>query len=339
MTMHAASVTDVSTILGEIERSNTAAMEENQTGPCVVTLNLVVYVDDPGYSDWVLERAGRVADKHPSRLIVLDATRSDGGADVATGVHRGSGCTVLTQRVDLAIAGVEPRVVASLVDDLAIAGTHTVLWWSSAKITGAPLLEALLPLVGTLVVDSSGAARGEEAVGAIAAFLEQHPSVAVYDFAYMRLAPWREMIAQFFDDPSLFDDLFSLRKLEIAAGSEAEIVYLAGWLGSRLSWQVRDSGTFVARDGHEVPFKRTLVGDRRRVSSVTLRSTDSTYTAALSEDASVVRLSVEGSNAKPAWYTPLQRVDNTSLLESSTISEGPDQIFEVTIETVRALLG
>jgi len=339
MTVHAASVGDVGSILSELKRSNASAREEARAGPCVATLNLIVYVDDPEYAQWVLERAARVAEKHPSRLIVLDGTRSDGGADVSTSMSRGGGCTVLSQRVDLAVANVAPAVVAGLVDNLSIAGTHSVLWWSSAELSSAPLLEALLPLVSTLVVDSSGAARGEDAVGAVASFLAEHPNVAVHDLAYMRLAPWQEMIAQFFDDPALFGDLFSLRRLEIAAGSQAEIIYLAGWLGSRLSWEVRDTGTFIARDGREVPFVKTHEGDRRRVARVTLESGDSTYTAALSEDDRVVCLSVDGRNAKRSWYTPLQRIDNTSLLERSTISEGADRIFEVTVETVRALLG
>jgi glucose-6-phosphate dehydrogenase assembly protein OpcA len=338
MSVRAASVADVGSILEELQRSNAATMAEAQMGPCVATLNLVAYVDDASYREWVLERAARVAEKHPSRLIVLDATSDDGGATVSTSAGRGEGCTVLSQRVDLAVGNVEAAQVAGLANDLCIAGIQTVLWWASGKLAGVPLLEALMPFADTVVVDSSGAERGEESVAAVASFLGAHSGVVIRDLAYMRLAPWQEMIAQFFDDPALFEDLFALRRLEIAAGSEAEIVYLAGWLGSRLSWQVRDRKTFIAGDGTAVPFVKTKQGDRRRVRSVTLASVDSTYTAAVCDDDGVVCLTVAGAKSKPSWYTPLMHIDNTSLLERATLDAGPDGIFETSLATVRALL-
>ena len=190
----------------------------------------------------------------------------------------------------------------------------------------------------TVVVDSSGAERRSEALRSVAGFVSAHADAVVRDLAYMRLAPWQEMIAQFFDDPALFEDLFSLRRLEVAAGSDAETTYLAAWLASRLSWSVVDRSTFRARDGHTVAFTRRSEGERRRVARVVLTSVDSAYTAALSNDCSVVCLSVEGAKAKPSWYTPLQRVDNMSLLERATISGGKDRIFLTTLDTARGIL-
>jgi len=57
------------------------------------------------------------------------------------------------------------------------------------------------------------------------------------DLAWMRLRPWQDMIANFFDDPALLGELFSIRRLHIASGSDSEAFYLAGWLASRLDWQ------------------------------------------------------------------------------------------------------
>ena len=85
-----------------------------------------------------------------------------------------------------------------------------------------------------MLLDSSGKVRGEEAIRELGEFLTRFPGVALQDLAFLRLAPWQDMIAQFFDDPALREDLFSLTALEIESGSAAEALYLAGWLGSRL---------------------------------------------------------------------------------------------------------
>ena len=41
------------------------------------------------------------------------------------------------------------------------------------------------------------------------------------------------MIARFFDDPALREELYSLRSVRIVSGSDAEALYLGGWFASR----------------------------------------------------------------------------------------------------------
>jgi glucose-6-phosphate dehydrogenase assembly protein OpcA len=337
MTVHAASIRDVAAILGELRRSGASASGEHAS-PSVATLNLIAYVDDATHRDWVLDRAARLADKHPSRMIVLDATKTDGGADVATTSRGSDQATIVSQRVDLAVGGVEAPVVRSVVHDLSLAHTHTVLWWASAAMDPATPLAALGELASAVVVDSSGPGRGEGAIGDAVAFMHAHPRAIVRDMAYLRLAPWQDMIAQFFDDPALFEDIFSIERLDVDAGSRAEALYLAGWLASRLSWDVRDARTFVSRTGRPIPFTLTQRGEPRRVLRVALTSADSTYTAEVSEDASVACLSIAGAKANREWCAPLQAVDIMSLVERATTAVGRDPIFDTTLPTVTALL-
>jgi glucose-6-phosphate dehydrogenase assembly protein OpcA len=330
-------VTDVPAILEELGRARAAA-SENGTSPCnaAATMNLVVFVDDPDYREWVLTHAQGVAEKHPSRLVIIDRTRDDGGADVGLLTREGAVCV---ERVDLAIGGLEPPVIRAIVHDLTAPGIPTVFWWSSSRVLADSVLNALSGFATTLVVDSSGSVSGEETIHELAAFLCHDDTLVVRDLAFMRLAPWQDMIAQFFDDRALFDDLFSLTRLEIVAGSEAEALYLAGWLGSRLSWKAADAHTFRAPDGHTIGFAREARGGRRRVLRVTLASAGSTYSAELTDDANVARLTVDGANAKPSWCVPLQNIDNLSLIERSVLMAGHDQIFETSLQTVGDMLG
>jgi glucose-6-phosphate dehydrogenase assembly protein OpcA len=327
MPAHVDSVEELGRVLDELRRSR--RLDENSTaGPRVQTLNFVVFIDDPKRRDWVIERALRVIEKHPSRFILLDSTGKTRGVDVSS------------ERIDVDVATLGHDAIAHVTRELSMPGVPTVVWWTGARLLASRTFAGLVELASAVVVDSSGSARDEETIRELGEFLSRHPHVILDDMAFLRLAPWMDMIAQFFDDPALREDLFSLTELHIESGSEAEALYLAGWLGSRLSWEPLDGTTFRARSGHSVSLSRVPKGSQRRVISVSLVSEDSRYTAALSDDdPSVVCLSVEGAKAKPTRCAPLQNIDNLSLIERAFLTTARDPIFETSLLTVRELLG
>jgi glucose-6-phosphate dehydrogenase assembly protein OpcA len=340
MSTHVDSINDISPILEELRRiRKSTSGTSHGLAPRVATLNFVVFVDDPSHREWVLERAMRVADKHPCRLIVLDSTRSGGGVDVATSTRESGGATTINERVDIAVGDVGHASIHSLVQELSVHDIPTILWWSGARLLQSRTFGGLTEQASNVLVDSSGMARGAETIRELGEFLSRFPNVTLHDLAFMRLAPWQDMIAQFFDEPALREDLFSLTSLDIESGSEAEALYLAGWLASRLSWQPAGHENFRSRDGRSIPFSRTTKGDKRRVRRVTLTSTGSTYIAEISDDEQVVELRVEGQRAKAPWFVPLQNIDNTSLIERAILENKRDQIFETSLLTVREILG
>jgi glucose-6-phosphate dehydrogenase assembly protein OpcA len=249
MSAHVDSVDDISPILEELRRiRKCVGTGEQGIAPRVATLNFVVFVDDPAHREWVLERAVRVAEKHPCRLIVLDSTRSGGGVDVATTTRESGGAITINERVDIAVGNVGHASIHALVAELSVHDIPTILWWSGARLLQSRTFGGLSAQASSVLVDSSGMAAGAETIRELGEFLSRFPSVALADLAFMRLAPWQDMIAQFFDDPALREDLFSLTSLDIESGSEAEALYLAGWLASRLSWQPAGHASFRARD-------------------------------------------------------------------------------------------
>jgi hypothetical protein len=149
------------------------------------------------------------------------------------------------------------------------------------------------------------------------------------------------MIAELFDNPQFQEDLFSITNLEIASGSQAEALYLAGWFASRLSWTVAGPQAFRDIRGVTIPFGRIDRGDRRRVQSVVVTVHDGTsYHAAVhDDDSNVVELWAEGPKANKPRVTPLQNIDNTSLIEKAILSAAHDQLFETSLHTVREVLG
>jgi len=305
------------------------------------TLNFVVWIDDAARRDWIRERAGMLSDKHPSFTLILDNTGVRAGDATVTTSARDPHSTfnVLGERVEIDVSGVDAETVAGYVTGLCTTEVPTVLWWSGVNEQSRATFYALLPLATTLLVDSSGGTRDDTALRMLAAFHAEHPEVALRDLAWMRLGPWQDMIAHFFDDPTLLEELYTIRSLKIASGSDSEALYLGGWLASRLGWHATGRGAFTDQHGKTVTFEHTRVGDIRRVVSVCLDSETSWYHGEVTKDDGVVSVWVEGEHAREPRLFPLQAIDNASLLERAVLEQGTDELFETALRSAGTLLG
>ena len=306
------------------------------------TMNFIVWIDDPARRDWILERAGLVGEKLPSFTLVLDHSGAlEGDAIVRTSTTQAEpNITVQGERVDIDVANADVPTIFGYASELCPRGVPTILWWSGMREESRAIFEALLPLAGTLLFDSSAANPDATAIRRVAAFHAEHPAVVLRDLAWLRLRPWQDLIANFFDDPTLLDELFSIRRLAIASGSDAEAFYLGGWLASRLGWTA--SGRDAFRDGHgnAIGFDRRREGEIRRVRSVCLDSETSWYHGEVAgDDENVVRVWVEGEHAREPRLFPLQAIDNVSLLERAILERGADDVFDTALRSAATLLG
>jgi glucose-6-phosphate dehydrogenase assembly protein OpcA len=190
------------------------------------------------------------------------------------------------------------------------------------------------------VVDSSLGVRDATTILELAQFYKEHSDVSLRDLAWMRLHLWQDIIAHFFDDPALREELFSIQKLRIVAGSDAEALYLGGWLASRLGWSAVARDEFADRNGHRIVFEHERGGQARRVYSVALTTATSVYQGSVDEDdASVVRVWVEGANERPVRLVPVQAIDTASLVERAALEDGgTDEIFETALRMVQTLI-
>ena len=305
--------------------------------PSTATMNFIVYVENPKYRDWVVDRAQRIADKHPSRMIVLEGIAGKTGAQVEAGDPNGEGPAVFRERVDIGVDGVRAAERMHLVQSLLVSNVPVVLWWAADRLFTSNTFAALLPVSEHVILDSSGTGTDPAAIREFASYFASGHDCFLRDLAWMRLDPWRDVIAQFFDDPAMRDELFRIRKIEVASGSDAEALYLGAWLGTRLAWTVRDGSTFCDRAAANIPFERTREGEIRRVQRVTITTDSSTYSAYVSgEDA--VALEATGRHAKGQRHVPLQAIDNTSLIERAILTKSGDEIFVEALRMVGALL-
>jgi glucose-6-phosphate dehydrogenase assembly protein OpcA len=327
---------EAAAILKALHRAR--VLDRHVPSACVATLNFVVFVDDSVHREWVLERMRRVVTKHPARLIVLDSSGVSHDADVSCVHSDTEQPTVICERIDLAVQSLDWSDTVGLTRALVVQGIPTVVWWSAAALLSSETFQGLAELADAVVVDSSGGARDGKGVRELSEFAARCPGVVLHDLAFLRLAPWRDMIARFFDEPEARGDLFALRSLEIESGSQAEALYLGAWLANCISWKGIGPAAFQTHDGRDVQFRRVNTGQPRRVVRVTLASEHSTYEAAVcASNERVVQLSVQGTNAKPDQFAPLHRIDNPSLIEHAILSTEHEPMFAATLATVREL--
>lgn len=324
--MSALSSTDVAAIRGQLSKSRQQ----------LTTLNLLVWIADEGVRDWVLTRATLVAEKHPSRTIVLDAASGRTGATVHVAGDEHD--TESSARVVIGASDLNAAEICELTLSLLAPDVPTVLFWSGAELSPETGFACLAECADAAVIDSSLAVRDSTTINELAQFYASRQQTALRDLAWLRLRPWQDMIAHFFDDPHLAEELFAIRRLEIVSGSEAEALYLGGWLGSRLGWRASAHDRFSDRNGNEIVFDHARDGEPRRIRSVALRTGTTVYQGAVTDDESVVRMWAEGRYASEPRLFPLQNVDNASLLERAVLETGTDEIFETALRTVSTLL-
>jgi hypothetical protein len=309
--------------------------------PHITTMNFIVWIDRESNRDWVIQRAIKISEKHPSRTIILDASPGRIGAHVRP--LDPNDPTRQSTFIDIGVADISAQDACDLATSLAVPDVLTVLCWSAESLGQDTAFRCFfaggsLPVA---VVDSSLGVRDATTILEVAQFYKEHSDVSLRDLAWMRLHLWQDIIAHFFDDPALREELFAIEQLRIVAGSEAEALYLGGWLASRLGWAATAHDEFSDRNGKRIVFERERGGQARRVYSVALTTATSVYQGSVDEsDASVVRVWVEGANARPVRLVPVQAIDTASLVERAALEDGgTDEIFETALRMVQTLIG
>jgi glucose-6-phosphate dehydrogenase assembly protein OpcA len=214
-------------------------------------LSLVVYAPDGEQAGMALGAIEDLTIQFPSRGIVLvpEPTQVDSGIAAAVAVHvEGSGLAVgYGEQIVLEAQGNAALHIPGLVLPLMVTGLPAFLWWLGDVPWRTPLIESLVDGSDRLIFDSCDSTDADRMiVEAAELMLRKHARCATSDFNWKRLAPWRELTAQFFDAGDLRPYLGGVDRVtvEYAAGDEegitngAQALEFLGWLGSRLGWSL-----------------------------------------------------------------------------------------------------
>jgi len=221
----------------------------------VITMNLVVLAGTEADAEHALELSGRLAERHPSRVILV---RSRSGpekvsAHISILCHPSDGGRQLcSEQIQLVTAGKTALRIAQHVAPLFVADVPVVLWLPRHPLL-LPVDEDLLAMADRIVVDARSFPETEAALDRMTSWLESRREVV--DLAWLRLERWRALTAQFFESADSRHDLDVLEEVEVryrtsregSPEGRVEALYFLSWLASRLGgrWEhgaVRSAG-------------------------------------------------------------------------------------------------
>lgn len=206
------------------------------------TLNLLVAPADDVAADELARRLAGLADRHPSRTIVVRehaAPRLAAHVAIDCTIGRAGTASSAGHCHDMALLVADGERLAhadSLVRPLRVPALPTVLWLPGTR--PSPAQAALAPLAQAVVLDSgsaSGATLPAAFARAAALTIER-----VRDVAWLRLSRWRRHVAARFDDPVALRLLRRIERLELrsCAPQQASALLLAGWIAARAGWTI-----------------------------------------------------------------------------------------------------
>lgn len=314
--------------LGQVWTS-LAKEEQQQQKPTVLracAMTLIVATDDAdGDQGTALQTLIGLMHEHPSRSIVLR---------VSEAIERGLEARVLAQcwkpfgkaqqicceQIEISAHPDSWAQVGPTVNGILAADLPVVLWCrqtaalnpaaSEKETTG---LAAVMDFAGKTVVDTAGADL--TSAHAVMKHWRQQGRI-VADLQWTRLTPWRQALANAFDDPGKQREILQYKSVEVGYtgdAPDAAILYMAGWLCGVLDAE----HSLVKLD----------VGQGTGLQRITLRSiTDEIMLQRTSDQC--MTLYVGGRQRK---YTYSELSLYTLMNEELSIL-GPDPIFEKAFE-------
>lgn len=291
-----------------------------RTGVRTAVCTLVAVTDDARCAT-VLDTVARLAGAHPVHCIAVvpgDPAGPPGiDAEVRVRCQFLAERAVCTEEVRLEISGPALGHLDSVVAPLALPDLPVAVWHPAALPGPA---DPLLGLTDLLVVDT------KEAGGAAAlpAALSLARRVPVADLSWVRLAPWRELLAGLFEGAAFRPFLAGVRRVRVA-GKPAPSRLMAGWVCSRLGL---DPAVASVTDHRHVTVELDATHAGRHGRFVVARSTGERIVTA--------RAAVEGGPAH-GRVLRLRPRDPARVLGQALARMGRDPVWEQAVATAAAL--
>jgi glucose-6-phosphate dehydrogenase assembly protein OpcA len=205
------------------------------------TFNLMIYRPEAPVGG-LDEVVGVVTAQNPCRAIVLFPSEQE-GLSAQVGAYcpasGGKSASVCCEYITLQVGTNAPLgQLRSLLLSLLIPDLPAVLWWDAPINVEDPLFKGLEDLSERLVFDSAQLKNPSQDLPPLADRIHAGSSRVFSDLNWSRLAPWRELTAQAFDDSTTREALFNLNRIDLQYGKQFENgawLYLV-WLTTRLNW-------------------------------------------------------------------------------------------------------
>jgi hypothetical protein len=220
-------------------------------------LNLIAFTRRPTTASAVDGVLGNLCRRHPARVLLLIAEPELEPPSMRAWINlscyqdRERWGENTSEQATIEAHGAAVNYLPGLILSLLAANLPVFMWWADALPLDHPLFERLVSVSDRMIVDSAEFERLEGNLSTLARISRsRHYRCAASDLNWERLAPWRELTAQFFDPATSQPYLRGISHLLIEyAGHEAngqtvgvsnpaQALLLVGWMSSVLGWGV-----------------------------------------------------------------------------------------------------
>ncbi|HZS48211.1 MAG TPA: glucose-6-phosphate dehydrogenase assembly protein OpcA [Blastocatellia bacterium] len=215
-------------------------------------LNLLVYLNDQEEANSLDDVLAETTTHHPARALVMIADRQAKTPDLQAWVSarcmlRGASKQVCCEQVTFQVKGDLERELPSAINPLLAPDLPVFLWWRAVPDLDDSMFRHLVDMSDRVVIDSAECQNPRRDLVKLSEVFRNRPDwLAISDFNWARLTPWRTLFASFYDVPDYRSYLDRIDQLNIEyvppeCGSNdisPKAVLLASWLASCLGWQL-----------------------------------------------------------------------------------------------------
>jgi len=216
-------------------------------------LNLIVYTTPTDDHSQLEEMLGQLNEQHPGRTLILvvyrdiPTPRLEGYVSMRCRLLGANGKQVCGEQVTIEAGGTLIETAATAVAPLLVPDVPVYLWWNDIPHYEDKLFDRLAQMADRIVIDSAAFDRPYDDVLRLSQTIsDQSRRMRVSDLNWGRLTSWRTLLASFWDVPDYHSLLSEIDRVTIEyrppKDAPEEIapkaLLLAGWLASRLGWEV-----------------------------------------------------------------------------------------------------
>jgi glucose-6-phosphate dehydrogenase assembly protein OpcA len=326
-------------------KESTAATPANDGHPATrnSVLNLVVFTQRVATAEAVDNALDELCRHHPARVLLLvaqpDLPQEEMKAWINLSVYKQASPRGpnTNEQVKIEARGQAVNYLPGVVLPLLAANLPVFTWWADVPPVEQSVFERLAEVSDRMIVDSAEFS----AVGASFLTLGQvsrsrQYRAAVSDLNWQRFAPWRELVAQFYDMDAVRPYLQGIEQVVIEyAGSEAngrtagvanpaQGMLLIGWMASKLGWTPAPGQQKHSGGMHHLAL-RTHRGEPIAV-EIRPRSTPTKQKPALIKS---LYQAEEAHEASPVWMVSQTVAGALSSVTITSMYRGRSGIFSI----------
>jgi glucose-6-phosphate dehydrogenase assembly protein OpcA len=251
---------------------------EDKAATRTAVMTLVVVASTEEECQGALGALRSLGSHHPARIILLrPEPDAPANIDAEATLYRSEAEShaVYFEEMTLRVGGQAARHLDSIVDTFTLADLPVVAWFPGHL---PDPFEPLLQIAGHVVVDT----RAAGSTTSYRSALELARRRSVIDLSWVRLAPWRELMAGLFDPPTNRPFISDIKAVTVK-GKEGPRHLLGGWLMSQLDLRAREVQlvdarhveiTVTAKNGDDEGTFQVQREEGRRVVSATATISD-----------------------------------------------------------------